>query len=278
MSLARESANRINNTQVIYMKEKIWPIGGEEKKQTKWLYQNQRPKNIKRSPSKSKRYGTYLKQISIKESKINNHGAPCIHHGPLCVRFIFRRGRIHLSRDARCSFFEWRLKNNKKKRHTYDLGTRESWKDQEEEERSWKEEADLFCFVLSFFLLLYNVYKWKGRCARKCVSTRTFPTKIKRIQKHKNKPKRIGIHFSITNIDWQRLDNLLHLPVLFYLFLFFSFPPLSNIIKPIRMFASTQPSVNRENTFVISTTHSRSFQNSWAMISNTERKRGEFNR
>jgi hypothetical protein len=80
----------------------------------------------------------------------------------------------------------------------------------------------LFCFVF-FFLLLYNVYKWKGRCARKCVSTRTFPTKIKRIQKHKNKPKRIGIHFSITNIDWQRLDNLLHLPVLFYLFLFFRF-------------------------------------------------------
>lgn len=90
---------------------------------------NQRPKNVKRKKGahpKAKGTGTYLKQISIKESKINNHGAPCIHHGPLCVRFIFRRGRIHLSRDARCSFFEWRLKNNKKKRHTYDLGTRES--------------------------------------------------------------------------------------------------------------------------------------------------------
>lgn len=57
----------------------------------------------------------------------------------------------HATPGALFSSGDWKI--FKKKRHTYDLGTRESWKDQEEEEeeRSWKEEADLFCFVLSFF-------------------------------------------------------------------------------------------------------------------------------
>lgn len=178
----------------------------------------------------------------------------------------------HATPGALFSSGDWKI--IKKKRHTsWVRGRVERTKKKKKEVEKKKQ----ICFVLFclFFLLLYNVYKWKGRCARKCVSTRTFPTKIKRIQKHKNKPKRIGIHFSHHKHRLATARQLITSPsfvLSFFVFSFFSFPPLSNIIKPIRKFANAQPSVNRENTFVISTTHSRSFQNRRAMISNTERE------
>lgn len=141
----------------------------------------------------------------------------------------------HATPGALFSSGDWKI--IKKKRHTsWVRGRVERTKKKKKEVEKKKQ----ICFVLFclFFLLLYNVYKWKGRCARKCVSTRTFPTKIKRIQKHKNKPKRIGIHFSHHKHRLATARQLITSPsfvLSFFVFSFFSFPPLSNIIKPIRI-------------------------------------------
>lgn len=120
MSLARESANGINNTQV-YIWKKIWPIGREEKinkQKLNYIIGNQQPERKKKKREPTEKQGTGPIETEIHKERINNHGAPHIHHGPLCVRLIIRRGRINLSRDARCCFFERR----RKKRDTPDRG------------------------------------------------------------------------------------------------------------------------------------------------------------